>query len=86
MPPQVVVIDVQANSQAERLGLRPGDRILTYDGKPITAAAALLTLVRAPGEGTREVEILRNDERLRFTVAPGILGIRWDELPSLRTR
>ena len=83
---QVVIVEVLPRSQAERLGLRPGDRIVVYDGAPITSAAGLLRGVRAPGEGTREIEVLRDGSRLRVTVAPGLMGVRMEERPALVDR
>ena len=49
-----VVARVEPGSPAARAGLRPGDRILSLDGKPVHSWAALVRFVSArPGEPVR---------------------------------
>ncbi len=47
-----VLARVFADSPAEQIGLRPGDRVTSIDGHPVTTANELLALIRrhAPGD------------------------------------
>ena len=68
--------EIDPGGQAEAIGLEPGDTILSYDGKDGLNLATFTRAVQAPGEGTRELRILRRGEVLTFQVQPGKLGIR----------
>src|SRR5262249_31984584 len=49
----VIVSMVEHDSPAERAGLRPGDVIVAYNGKPISDANQLTTMVAETPAGTR---------------------------------
>ena len=68
--------EIVPGGQAKAIGLEPGDIILSYDGKDGLNRATFIRAVQAPGEGTRELRILRRGEVLTFQVQPGKLGIR----------
>ena len=68
--------EIVPGGQAKAIGLEPGDTILSYDGKDGLNLATFTRAVQAPGEGTRELRILRRGEVLTFQVQPGKLGIR----------
>jgi S1-C subfamily serine protease len=68
--------EIVPGGQAKAIGLEPGDTILSYDGKAGLNLATFLRAVQVPGEGTRELRILRRGEVLTFQVQPGNLGIR----------
>jgi PDZ domain len=79
IPMELVVLKVQPNSTAERIGLKAGDRILSYDGKVPTSTNQFTDLVTdATGASSRTVVVRRNSQSLTFTVPPGRLGINID--------
>ena len=78
----VEVIEVLADSPAERAGLLDGDRVLAVIGHgPVTSVELREILARNPGNEL-ELEIERGGERLAATVVPGdengkgVLGVR----------
>ena len=72
----LMAAEIVPGGQAKAIGLEPGDTILSYDGKAGLNSATLIRAVQVPGEGTRELRILRRGEVLTFQVQPGKLGIR----------
>ena len=76
---ELMVLKVQPNSTAERIGLKAGDRILSYDGKTPTSTNQFTDLVTdATGASSRTVVVRRDSQSLTFTVPPGRLGINID--------
>ena len=75
-PPYVVVESVTPDSPAAKAGVKVGDRLLTYDGKPLPSPAALLA-AQQNTFGKKEValQLQRGDETLTLTVPLGALGI-----------
>jgi hypothetical protein len=73
---QVVVRSVMKGTTAERIGLVPGDRILSYDGKRLSSVTQLVDMVTdASGATRRRLVIRRGSEELSFEVGAGRLGI-----------
>jgi serine protease Do len=70
----VLVGDVVPNSPADRAGLRAGDIITEFNGKPVRKAAQLRNAVAgtAPETETR-LEIFREGRSMRLTVTIGLL-------------
>jgi serine protease Do len=63
-PEGAVVSMVEHDSPAERAGLRAGDVIVTYDGKPVPDADRLTAMVAATPAGTRvPIAFFRNGKR-----------------------
>jgi hypothetical protein len=75
-PTQVQVGNVLASSAAERAGLQPGDRILSYAGTRVFDMRELnaLTTEGSAGE-TVTVEVRRNGETVQLQVPRGPLGM-----------
>jgi serine protease Do len=68
----VVIASVERDGPAERAGLRPGDIVLSYDGKPITGAEDLPRLVAGTRPGTAaKMEVWREGQRSEVTVTVG---------------
>jgi serine protease Do len=78
-----VIADVLPGSAAARVGLRPGDLVLTLDGKPIENGRQLLVnLYRHVVGDVVELKILRDEETLNVPVA---MNERPDTLAQLPT-
>jgi PDZ domain len=73
---RVLVIDrVFPGSTAERVKLRAGDRLVSYDGVAVTEMQAFIDQVAKPGSDPRLLIVARQRERLSIPVPPGRLGI-----------
>ncbi len=74
---RVLITDVLGDSPGERAGFRPGDIVLSYDGKRIFKPAELQ---RATTQGRRgvgvAVEVLRGGEVVRLYPARGPIGVK----------
>lgn len=75
-PPSFLVEEVPPDSTGGKASLRPGDRIVSYDGKTVPSPAAL----QAAAENTvskRDVvlRVLRGEGALELRASPGRLGI-----------
>lgn len=68
---------VLARSQADSLGLLPGDLIVSYNGEPVQSVDELVHLQTRALEAGQPVPltILREDNEIQFTAGPGQLGI-----------
>src|SRR5262245_58394545 len=83
---EIVVLSVVPGSTAQRIGLAPGDRILSYDGKKPTSVQQVGKAVTdLTGSPSRIVMIRRGSQLLIFKVAPGRLGINLGVAPVTRS-
>jgi hypothetical protein len=75
-PTSVAVREVLASSPAERVGLKPGDEVVAYNGKRVFDARELnaLTLEGTAGESVL-VEIRRDGQPMQLVMPRGPLGI-----------
>jgi CHAT domain-containing protein/Tfp pilus assembly protein PilF len=80
--PTLIVESVAPDSPAAKAGIKVGDRLLTYDGKPLTSPAALIaarenTFGKAETKFRTEValRLQRGSETLTLTVPIGRLGM-----------
>jgi S1-C subfamily serine protease len=79
----VVVRSVLPGSMAERIGLAPGDWIISYNGEKVTSVHQLVQLVTdARGPASRILVIHRGFTILNFEVAAGLLGINIEAAPA----
>ena len=66
----VVLTTVEHGMPAEKAGLKVGDQILTADGQEIPAVQALIQMLKRTKDQPLEIVVLRNGQRLAFTVKP----------------
>lgn len=72
----LVVEAVAADSIAAKAGLKVGDRIMSYDDKPVLSPAALQALEdNTFGKKEVALKVRRGDETLTLFMPPGKLGI-----------
>lgn len=69
---------VTPDGQGARVGLQPGDVILSYGGEEVSLLSELQRLVHAPGTEARELKVRRAGRILSFKVQPGLLGLTLD--------
>ncbi|MBP7001592.1 RIP metalloprotease RseP [Amaricoccus sp.] len=68
MPP--LVTGIEPLSPASRAGLRPGDVVLSIDGKPLAAFEELRQAVLASGGATVALEVWRDGATIPMTITP----------------
>jgi hypothetical protein len=74
---EVYLVEILPDGQAKKAGLAAGDVLISYDGKAVRNEAELITWIKRPGNGPRELLVLRGQLRLTFGMQPGRLGVRW---------
>jgi len=71
----ILIAQVNQDSPAERAGLRAGDVVVLYDGKPATDVGSFRNQVSlTPPGASKSLTVLRNGERKTLTVTIGELG------------
>jgi serine protease Do len=71
-----VVSSVTPDSPAERAGLRRGDVIVEYNGRPVTDSDSLVNMVVATKPGTTvPVTVYRDNQRKTLSITPGELDL-----------
>jgi YD repeat-containing protein len=79
IPVDVVFSIVTSGLTAQRIGLLPGDRILSYDGKKPTSEEQLQSLLTDfSGRISRFLIVRRGAQIFTFQVAPGSLGASFE--------
>jgi hypothetical protein len=73
----VVVVAVLPGSQAQRVGLKPGDILVRYDGRPVSQADLFIRDRQAERktDKPRPLVVQRRDRSLSVQVSPGLLGL-----------
>jgi len=66
----VTLTTVEAGMPAEKAGLKVGDQILTANGQEIPAVEALIQMLSRTKDQPLEIVVLRNGQKLTFTVKP----------------
>lgn len=67
---ECVFVEVLPESPAEKAGLKPMDVVVSLDGVAVESSRHFIERVRERGERPLEIEVLRDDAPLRFTVVP----------------
>ncbi|MGD0793350.1 MAG: RIP metalloprotease RseP, partial [Terriglobales bacterium] len=68
--PSITLTVVEHRMPAERAGLKVGDQILTANGQDIPALQALIQMLNRTKDQPLEIVVLRNGQKLTFTVKP----------------
>jgi len=78
---QVQIKTILPDSQAEQVGIKPNDILLSYNNKPILSAAAFryLRSLEPSTNGATELKVLRNGKELVFKIKPGKIGAELQE-------
>lgn len=71
-------MDVSRGSVADSVGIRPGDRILSYGNKRLFNIGELMALeMESSGSASNAVVMVERDgQQLQFVVPGGALGVR----------
>src|SRR5215469_14814221 len=72
----VTITDLVSGMPAEKAGLREGDRILSVDGKPLPALAAMVESLKITKDKPIAITVLRDGQEKTFTVQP-VLSDKW---------
>jgi hypothetical protein len=73
------ILQVFPGTVAERIGLAPDDRILSYDGhKPTSVKQFVDAVADASGRRVRRLVIGRGTDVLQFDLPAGRVGVRVD--------
>jgi len=77
---RVLISNVLGDSPGQRAGLRPGDVVLSYDGKRVFKPTELQHATTQGRLGDPVVvEVLRGDEIVRLSLARGPIGVKLKE-------
>ncbi|MDR3537467.1 MAG: hypothetical protein P4L71_13300 [Acetobacteraceae bacterium] len=72
---RIVITRIIPGSQAEKIGVLPGDVVETYAGQNILAERELRRLITHLTQGERRLVVWRGTQHTEFAVSPGLLGI-----------
>ena len=81
---EVAVREVVPGSQADSVGIRAGDALLSYDGKAIASTEDIVAAKNEVAENQEQVVIVarRGAEQMEFTIKPGSIGIWTEQRPK----
>jgi C-terminal processing protease CtpA/Prc len=88
---ELAVVHVSHGSEAEKVGIKVGDRVISYDGRMLTSVKQLTEAVSdLKGPPVRFVLVRRESQNMTFEVRPGFLRIigrmmRADAAEGVRT-
>ena len=74
-PSRVMVSGVLATSPASRIGLKPGDQILAYNGRRVFNTRELNAFTNSNGEDA-VIDVVRDGTRLQLSVPAGPIGVQ----------
>jgi regulator of sigma E protease len=73
--PSVTVTDLEAGMPAEKAGIKVGDEILTVDGHPVPAIAAMIEMLKSTKDQAVQITVLRDGQQRTFTMQPVLTDI-----------
>ncbi len=73
--PRLVVYKVTPGGQAERLGVKTGDILVSYDGKDVRTLEGLHDAKAKAGSETVKVVFKRDGKKMVFTMKRGAIGV-----------
>jgi len=77
--PYLVVTSVVESTEADRVGVKEGDIILSYDGKPVSTVAQLNQLKEQVKTDEVELVVLRREKKSKFKLQAGQIGVYLNE-------
>lgn len=87
--PVVAIVDrLEPEAQGFKIGIKPGDVIVSYDGKPIDGQSTLIkeTTIGGMADPTdnrlRPLVVQRGSELLTFEVRPGRIGLAFNDVAA----
>jgi len=66
----VVIGDLELGMPAAKAGLKPGDKIISMDGKPVPSIQAMIDSLQQSKDKPLQLTVERGGQTLAFTVAP----------------
>jgi hypothetical protein len=75
----VKIVRVTAGETADRSGVRVGDLVVVYDGRPVASAAEFLATreKEKPDAAPNDLVVLRDGQRLTLRLPPGAIGFKF---------
>ena len=73
--PSVLVTNVAKDSNAEKAGMKAGDFIAIYDGKPVSTMDELRAALRGAESARVTVVVFRGSERIELELDKGRMGV-----------
>jgi regulator of sigma E protease len=74
--PSVTITRLEHGMPAEKAGLQLGDEIISVDGRPVPALAAMIEFLKSTKDKPVEITVLRNGQKKTFTVQPVLKDIK----------
>jgi MTH538 TIR-like domain (DUF1863)/PDZ domain len=75
VPVEVEVRGIAPGSTAARVGLKPGDRLLSYDGALLRSTDQLIAIVARANPGVKQLTYRRGETTVSVQIPPGPLGV-----------
>jgi len=73
------IMEVHPDTPAQQAGLKVGDVVVTFDGKPVATAAELTSLVTRTSPGARvTIGIVRDGKPMNVEIVVGALPAAWE--------
>jgi tetratricopeptide (TPR) repeat protein len=79
---EVAIRAVNPGGQADQLGVRVGDILVSYGGHPVVMTGNLSLLRRQASGSQIEVELRRNGAPLKLSLKPGPMGVVCEDRPA----